>query len=76
MTRHIQLESDMYDFEVEVDDDVDLDGTFDALCVETGERLRINGWMFIATDITDSDLNGWTPAWEMRNEQRALGATS
>lgn len=76
MTRHLLLESSEYDFEVEVEDGVDLDGTFDAICVETGEHLRINGWLFIATDITDSDLNGWTPAWEMRQEQRALGAVA
>lgn len=37
------------DFDVFVDADADLDGTFDAIDAETGERVRINGWM--ATDL-------------------------
>ena len=33
------------DLDVMVADDADLDGTFDAVCVDTGERLRVNGWL-------------------------------
>lgn len=39
------------DVNVEGDlDSVDLDGTFTGTCNDTGERLRINGWL--ADDIT------------------------
>lgn len=30
---------------VEVADDVDLDDRFAATCLDTGERLAINGWL-------------------------------
>lgn len=33
------------DLDVLVDENADLDGTFEAICVETGDRLRVNGWL-------------------------------
>lgn len=30
----------------EVADDADLDGTFELVCEDTGERLAVNGWLF------------------------------
>lgn len=44
MTRYY-MSNGVYDLDVLVDDDADLDGSFDAVCVETGETLRINGWL-------------------------------
>ncbi|MCP3730424.1 hypothetical protein M9978_08280 [Sphingomonas sp. MG17] len=43
MTRYF-ISDGMTDFDVYVADDADLDGTFDAICAEDGERVRINGW--------------------------------
>ncbi len=44
MTRYI-IDSGMVTLDVFVDPAADLDGSFDATDAETGERLRINGWM-------------------------------
>ena len=27
--------------------DADLDGTFEATCMDTGEVLQVNGWLFV-----------------------------
>lgn len=34
------------DLEGDVSDDADLDGQFELLCADTGERLLVNGWLF------------------------------
>ena len=50
---HLLIDIGGCELDVTVDgtiDDVDLDGTFIALCNDTGERLRVNGWL--ADDIT------------------------
>lgn len=39
------------ELELIVNDDVDLDGSFDAVCADTGERLRINGWNWVFEDV-------------------------
>lgn len=44
MTRYY-MSNGTVDLDVFVDDDADLDGTFDAIDADTGERLRINGWL-------------------------------
>lgn len=44
--RLIDLTSSAYDLTVWVEAGADLDGTFEAICDDTGERLRVNGWMF------------------------------
>ncbi len=44
MTRYL-ISSGLYDLDVLVPEDADLDGTFDAIDVESGDTLRINGWM-------------------------------
>ncbi len=33
-------------FEIDVHPDADLDGTFSCICVDTGERLKLNGWLW------------------------------
>jgi hypothetical protein len=35
-----------YDLFIQVDFNVDLDSTFQALCLDTGEKLTVNGWCF------------------------------
>lgn len=45
-TNLIAITGGHYDLTVWVRPDADLDGTFDAICDDTGERLRVNGWMF------------------------------
>ena len=30
--------------------DTDLDGEFEALCLDTGEMLKVNGWLFGEAD--------------------------
>lgn len=44
MTRYFMSDG-TNDLDVTVADDADLDGTFEATCNDTGEILRINGWM-------------------------------
>lgn len=44
--RLIDLTSSAVDLTVWVEADADLDGEFDAICDDTGERLKVNGWMF------------------------------
>jgi hypothetical protein len=41
---HYFISNGMYDLDVLVADDADLDGTFEAICIDTGDTLRINGW--------------------------------
>jgi len=33
------------DLDLMVEDGTDLEGAFDAICNDTGERLRVRGWM-------------------------------
>jgi hypothetical protein len=44
MTRYYMSDG-MNDLDVLVDDDADLDGEFTATCLDTGETLRVRGWM-------------------------------
>lgn len=44
MTRYFMSEG-ANELDVFVEDDTDLNGAFDAICAETGERLRVRGWM-------------------------------
>ena len=64
MAMNLILENAELSFEVTCADNTDLDGTFEATCMETGELLQINGWLFDITDISNVDLHGWTPASE------------
>lgn len=34
-----------YTLDLTVKDDIDLDDTFEAICNDTGEKLRVNGWL-------------------------------
>lgn len=45
MAKQLLVEGMGYSLEVEVADDVDLDGEFEALCLDTGEKLQIKGWL-------------------------------
>lgn len=45
-TRLIDLTSGAVDLTVWVRAGTDLDDAFEAICDDTGERLRVNGWMF------------------------------
>lgn len=46
-TRLIHLTSDAVDLSVWIKPDADLDSTFTAICDDTGETLRVNGWLFV-----------------------------
>lgn len=45
-SRLIDLTSGPYDLTVWIKPDTDLDGQFEAISDDDGERLSINGWMF------------------------------
>ena len=49
MTRYL-ISDVLHDLDVLVADDADMDGTFDAICIETGDMLRINGWQATAVE--------------------------
>lgn len=38
----------------------DLDGSFDATCLDTGERLTVNGWLYVA-ELDAADEGGGEP---------------
>lgn len=44
MTRYWMTDG-INDLDVLVHPGTDLDGSFDAICVDTGEPLRVHGWM-------------------------------
>ena len=46
--------SSHHDLEGHVDDDSDLDGVFILTFSDTGERLSVNGWLFIVERINDA----------------------
>jgi hypothetical protein len=41
------LSDGMTDLEVEVAENTDFDDQFEAWCIDTGERLLINGWNLV-----------------------------
>ena len=45
MTRHAIIDGCGYTLDVTVADDADLDDEFEATCNDTGDRLRIKGWL-------------------------------
>lgn len=49
----ILISDGMSDLDLTVDDDTDLDGSFVGTCNETGDRLRISGWLAESIDIVD-----------------------
>jgi hypothetical protein len=55
-TRHVAAEGGMYSLDLLVCPDADLDGTFRAWCVDTGEQLSVNGWLFIIEDMEPCTL--------------------
>ena len=40
-----------YDLFIHIDSSVDLDSTFKALCLDSGEILTINGWLFTFEEV-------------------------
>lgn len=53
MTRDVLADGGPYTLELRIPVDADLDGTFMAVCLETGETLSINGWLFTFEDLKD-----------------------
>ncbi|KQX19348.1 MULTISPECIES: hypothetical protein [unclassified Sphingomonas] len=51
--RSATIEMGPYTLDVTFSADADLDGTFEAVCNDTGEILRINGWLIEDIDYTD-----------------------
>jgi hypothetical protein len=48
--KHLLIEMGWHSLEVAVADDVDLDDAFEATCLDTGELLRINGWLMASVE--------------------------
>jgi hypothetical protein len=40
-----------YDLFIQADSSDDFDSTFEALCLDTGDMLTINGWLFTFEEI-------------------------
>jgi hypothetical protein len=49
-SRLINLTSDAVDLSVWIKPNTDLDSSFTAICDDTGETLRVNGWLFVEAD--------------------------
>jgi len=45
-SRLIDITNGTHDLTLWVRPDFEIDGQFDAICDDTGERLTINGWFF------------------------------
>lgn len=45
-SRLIDITNGTHDLTLWVRSDFEIDGQFDAICDDTGERLTINGWFF------------------------------
>lgn len=69
---NLLIETPIHSFEVECAADVDIEGEFEALCLETGEWLTIYGWQCDITDLTGVDC-GMSDEAERAYERRALG---
>lgn len=52
-TRSAIIEMGPYTLDVTFSADADLDGTFSAVCNDTGDKLSINGWLIEDIDYTD-----------------------
>lgn len=46
MTRSGQFEGGEYSLHLAFAPDEDIDGAFEAMCLETGEMLLVSGWLF------------------------------
>ena len=46
-THKVMGDSTEYTLELYVKPDADLDDRFPAICAETGDRLSVNGWLFV-----------------------------
>jgi hypothetical protein len=53
---HYFVSNGTTDLEVLIADGTDLDGTFEAIDVETGELLRINGWQADTIEAIGADM--------------------
>lgn len=50
--RRLLMETGDTSFEIEVNEDIDLDDRFVALDVENNERIVVNGWLCTFEDLT------------------------
>lgn len=44
-TRHVEGSDSEADYRLAIAPDADLDGHFDAVCLDTGDTLIVNGWL-------------------------------
>ena len=44
-TKRICTSTDFHNLDLMVRPDADLDGSFTAVCLDTGHTLRVNGWL-------------------------------
>jgi hypothetical protein len=51
--QHLLADCGVHTLEIECAADADLDGTFEATCLDTGERLKINGWLWTFEPLDD-----------------------
>ena len=53
MTRDVLADGGPYTLELRIPVDADRDGRFKAECLDTGETLWVNGWLFTFEDLND-----------------------
>lgn len=53
---HYFVSDGLSDFDVLVDDEADLDGTFEAIDIDSGNVIRINGWQAITIERVENAL--------------------
>lgn len=54
--KHLLIEMSTYSLEVAVADDVDLGEAFEATCLNSGDRLRIHGWLIESVEELEVEL--------------------
>jgi len=50
--RFYEAECGLHSLTIMVEGEADLDGTFTAIDLEEGDRVRLNGWLWSLTEIT------------------------
>ena len=77
------IEIGFHCLELRIADDIDMDDRFEALCLDTGETLMINGWMIDSEELLQGSGNQYLPlpgSWcgssEQMAEASAMGLTA
>ena len=67
LTRLVNVDAGGADLNLAVAEDTDFDGRFQALCLETGDVLSVNGWNCYLHDDADGRAQMAAQYWDWRD---------